>query len=145
MPRYTPRTKTFTMPDLTGRFPPAGNPPDGYVITYVATDGYYYPKPTSKLLVISTPSGAGSPYNVLAEDVVLVPSHAGTYIVNLPVSPTAGTSIFIKDLDGVAATNNISVVSGANIDGAGSYLINTNYSSIRVMYTGTTWTILTKF
>lgn len=131
------------MPDLVDRFGPGGNPPDGYVITYSSLDGYYYPKPTSKLQVISNP--VSSPYNITTEDVVLIPNHAGTFTVNLPVAPTAGTTIYIKDLAGVATANPISVVSAANIDGAGSYSINTNYSAIRVLWTGSTWAILSKF
>lgn len=142
MPRFTPRTKTFVMPDLTDRFT-GGNPPDGYVITYSGLDGYYYPKPTSKLLIISSP--ASSPYNATVEDVVEVQSHAGTFTVNLPVGPTAGTTMYVKDFAGVAAVNPINVVSAANIDGAGTYTINTNYGCVRVTYSGTTWSILSKF
>lgn len=121
-------------------------PPDGYVITYSAVDGYYIPKPTSKLLIISSP--VTSPYNATVEDVVEVQSHAGTFTVNLPVTPPAGTTMYIKDFAGLAATNNINVVSAANIDGAGSYTINTNYGSIRVIFSGGgggTWSILSKF
>ena len=143
MARYTPKSKTFTMPDLVDRFGPGGNPPDGYIITYSAVDGYYYPKPTSKLLAFNT-SPATGPYTVTTEEVVLVPTHSGTYTVNLPVSPTAGTAIYIKDFAGVATANNINIVSAANIDGSGTYTINTNYGSVRVMYNGTTWSVLAK-
>lgn len=143
MPRFTPKTKTFTMPDVTDRFPTTGNPPDGYVITFSALDGYYYPKPTSKLQTFTSPTT--SPYNVGAEDVVLVQTHVGTFTVNLPASPAAGTMVFIKDAAGVALTNNISVVSAALIDGATPYTINTGYGCVKVIFDGTTWSVLSKF
>jgi len=142
MPRFTPKTKNFVMPDLTDRFS-GGNPPDGYVITYSAIDGYYYPKPTAKTLAFSTAPAVG-PYTITTEEVVLVPTHAGTYTVNLPVGPTAGTAIYVKDAAGVAGSNNISIASAANIDGSGTYIINTNYGSVRLMYNGTTWSVLAK-
>lgn len=142
MPRYTPRSRTFSMPELLDRFP-GGNPPDGYVITYSAIDGYYYPKPTAKTLAFSTAPGVG-PYSVTTEEVVLVPNHTGTYTVNLPIGPTAGTAIYVKDFAGVAATHNINIVTAANIDGASPYVISTNYGSVRLLYNGTTWSVLAK-
>jgi hypothetical protein len=143
MPRFTPKTKVFQMPDLVDRFPTQGLPPDGYVVTFSATDGYYYPKPTSKLQILSAP--VSSPYNATVEDVVLVQTHSGTFIVNLPVAPPLGTRMWVKDFAGVAGANQINVVSGANIDGTGTYSITANYGSVGVVYTGTTWTIITKF
>ena len=143
MPRFTPRTKNFVMPDLADRFGTSGLPPDGYVVTFSGVDGYYYPKPTSKLQIISSP--VSSPYNATVEDVVLVQTHAGPFTVNLPVGPQAGFIIYVKDFAGVSAANPITVASGANIDGTGTYIINTNYSAIRVLYNGTTWSILSKF
>ena len=149
MPRFTPRTKAFVMPDLVDRFPApgggpvGGNPPDGYVITYSATDGYYFPKPTSKLLVFSSPSS--SPYSVALEDTVLVQNHAGTFTVNLPVGPQPGFNVIIKDFAGVALANPINVAAAALIDGATPYVINVNYGAVRVMYNGTTWSIVGKF
>jgi hypothetical protein len=144
MPRFTPKTKAFTMPDLVDRFGlPFGNPPDGYVVTYSAVDGYYYPKPTSKLQIISAP--VSSPYNATVEDVVLVQTHAGTFTVNLPVGPPQGTKMYIKDFAGVATVNPINVVSGANIDGTGTYSISINYGAVELVYSGTTWSILSKY
>lgn len=142
MPRFVPKTKTFSMPDLVGRFPPQGLPPDGYVITFSAIDGYYYPKPTSKLQILSTP--VSSPYTATVEDVVLVQNHSGTFVVNLPVGPPAGTMMVIKDFAGAAALNPINVTSAANIDGTSPYVISVNFGSVRVVYSGTTWSILDK-
>lgn len=143
MPRFIPRDKTFVMPELNDRFPPAGSPPDGYVITYSAIDGYYFPKATSKLLTFSSPGT--SPHTIVAEDTVLVQNHAGTFTVNLPIAPTAGFNVIIKDFAGVALANPINVVAAALIDGVSPYVINVNYGSVRVMYNGSTWSIIGKF
>lgn len=142
MTTNTPRTKTFTIPDMSDRYPGAA-PPDGYVITYVASDGYYIAKPPSKLLVIAT--AVSTPYNIGNEDVTLV-SHAGAFQVNLPNVPLAGTVIYIKDFSGNASAFNITVSPGATtIDGAGSYIINTNFGTVRTVFNGASWAILSKF
>lgn len=143
MPRFTSRNKTFVLPELNDRFPPTGNPPDGYIITYSAIDGYYLPKATSKLLAFSNPST--SPYTIVTEDTVLVQNHAGTFTVNLPISPTAGFNVIIKDFAGVALANPINVVAAALIDGVSPFVINTNYGAVRVIYNGSTWSIIGKF
>ncbi len=117
-------------------------PPDGYILTYSATDGYYIPRIPALMSVSSTSS---SPYSATTEDVVLVLSHAGTFTVNLPISPTTNRAIFIKDFAGVAAANPINVVAAALIDGATPYVINVAYGVVRVLYNGTTWSILSNF
>lgn len=123
---------------------PVTNPPDGYVLTYSNIDGYYVGKPLPQpLLSIASPNT--SPFNATTQEAVLVQSHTGVFTVNLPVSPTAGKIIYIKDFGGVAAVHNISVVSGQLIDGAGNYTINTNFGCVKVLFDGTTWSILTKF
>jgi hypothetical protein len=134
MPTPLVNTRTFTGANIT--------PPDGYVVTYSAVDGYYVPKPNSKIQALTNPSS--TPYTVLNEDVVLV-THAGVFTVNLPVGPQTGYSVIIKDFSGTANTNNITVSSGALIDGAATYAINTNFGAVRVVFTGTTWSILSKF
>lgn len=136
-------SKTLTTPDMTDRFPPAGNPPDGYVITYSAADGYYLARPSPRILTIAT--APGTPYNVGIEDVVLVPVHAGIFTVNLPISPLVGTTVRIKDFAGVAAANNINVATAQLIDTVNPYVINTNFGTVMVTFTGSTWSILSKF
>lgn len=62
--------------------------------------------------------------------------------VNLPVGVT-GTVYRIKDGKGDASANNITVAPAAgNIDGAATYVINTNYGSIDLVYNGTIWNVL---
>jgi len=142
MATTTPITKTLTLPDMTVRYPPVGNPPDGYVITFSASDGYYLAKPQTRILNLNTVSS--TPYTVGNEDVTLV-SHAGAFVVNLPSSPLVGTSIFVKDFTGNAVTFNITVNAPGNIDGSPSYTINTNYGVLRAVFSGATWVILDKF
>ncbi len=148
MTTFTPNTQTLVIPLMADRFPsstPPGLPPDGYVIAFDAADGYYIARPSSKLLILTNPTvaPAGS-YNYGTEDATLI-SHTGTATVNLPTTPPTGTSVHVKDFSGNAATQNITVSSAQLIDGSATYQINTNYGSIRAVFTGTTWAILTKF
>ena len=142
MATITPRTFTLVIPDMTDRYPPTGNPPDGYVITFSAGDGYYIARPSPRILNMAT--APSTPYSAGTEDVVLVPNHVGLFTVNIPFSPLVGTTIRIKDLAGVAAANNINVASTQLIDGANPYVINTNYGAIMITFTGTTWAVLSK-
>ncbi len=142
MATITPRTFTLVIPDMTDRYPPGGNPPDGYVITFSAGDGYYIARPSPRILNIAT--APSTPYNVGTEDVVLVPNHVGLFTVNVPFSPLVGTTIRIKDSAGVAAANNINIATTQLIDGANPYVINTNYGAIMITFTGSTWAVLSK-
>jgi hypothetical protein len=61
--------------------------------------------------------------------------------VVLPASVT-GKVFIVKDAAGVAAINPITVTAtGANIDGAASAIINTNYGSLTFIFNGTEWNI----
>lgn len=147
MPTNKPQTKTLVLPDMADRFPssiPPGLPPDGYVITFSATDGYYLAKPSTRLLILSFPGAGSSPYSVTNEDVVEVPTHAGTFIVNLPVSPLPGTQVYIKDAGGTAASFPINIATAQLVDGSNPYQINNNFGCIKVVFTGSTWSIISK-
>lgn len=129
-------TKTLAMPDVA-------NPPDGYVVTFSGADGYYIPKPLSRILALSTPGS--TPYTPVNEDVVLVPTHSGTFTINLPLGQTPGKFFFVKDFGGVALANNIIVSgNGNNIDGAASQTINTNFGGLQVIWSGTSWSIIAR-
>ena len=133
-------TKTFIGSTVT--------PPDGYVLTYDSIDGYYKPRPLpnpGQIMSLSNPAVASSPYNVGIEDVVPIPSHVGTFIVNLPASPQIGRTIVIKDGYGGAATDQINIAAIPLIDGYAVYPLNTNFGAIRVIFTGTTYLVLSKF
>lgn len=139
----TPKTRTLVLPDLADRFagtPPS--PPDGYVLAWSGTDGYFLPRPSSKILALSFP--VTSPYNVTTEDVVEVPSHAGTFTVNLPVSPLPGTNVYIKDIAGTAAANPINIATTQLVDTQNPYQITNNFGCVKVVFTGTTWSVISK-
>lgn len=60
--------------------------------------------------------------------------------VTLNVSPFAGQVLVIKDAKGDASTFNITITpSMGNIDASATYVINTDYGSVRLVYTGTQW------
>jgi hypothetical protein len=61
----------------------------------------------------------------------------------LPAAPTNGRQIIIKDAGGTFGTYNLTVNgNGKNIDGAGTFVMNNNYSSITLYYNGTQWLII---
>lgn len=86
-----------------------------------------------------------SPYVVLVTDNYLsVDSSGGTITVQLPNAATLGSVWIIKDRTGSAATNNITVttVGGAvNIDGATTFVMNTDYEAIQVIGNGSTYEV----
>lgn len=62
---------------------------------------------------------------------------------NLFATPATGSFIIIKDCKGDGATNNITVTPAAgNIDGAGTFVINSNYGVWRGVYTGAAWSTM---
>ncbi len=92
-------------------------------------------------VTIKTPGAY--PYTTIPQDnLILVDTSSARSIVPL-ASPTTGQVHRIKDNVGSAAANNITITpSGKNIDGAASYVINTNYGSVDIIYNGTQWNIL---
>lgn len=86
-----------------------------------------------------------SPYVVTATDTYLgVDSSGGAIQINLPNAPAIGRVFYIKDRTATADTNNITVttVGGVvNIDGATTFVMNTEYESINVLFDGTTYQI----
>lgn len=90
-------------------------------------------------------STATSPYVVTAtDDFIGVDCSGGAIQVNLPDAPTTGRIFVIKDFTGSAATHNITVttVGGVvTIDGATTYVMNTNFQSVQVLFDGTRYEI----
>lgn len=83
-------------------------------------------------------------YQVLVTDYIVgVTSTAAARTITMPnTGMTVGQSWTIKDESGAAVVNNITVSgNGANIDGAASYPINTNYGSITLYWNGTNFFI----
>lgn len=86
-----------------------------------------------------------SPYVVLTTDQYLsVDCSGGPITVELPNAPVTGRVFIIKDRTGNAATNNITVTSVGgvlNIDGATTFVMNTAYESIEVIFNGTNYEV----
>lgn len=86
-----------------------------------------------------------TPYVVLSTDEYLSVDCSGMAItVNLPNAPATGRSYIIKDRTGNAFTNNITVttVGGVvDIDGATTFVMNTNFEAIQVLFNGTSYEI----
>jgi hypothetical protein len=83
------------------------------------------------------------PYTTTPQDGLIKVDTSSARTITPLASPTTGQMHIIKDTVGSAAANNITVTpSGKNIDGAASFVINTNYASITICFTGTEWSIL---
>jgi hypothetical protein len=99
----------------------------------------------ASVLTITSVNHAASPYTVLAADEFLaVQSSGGAITIKLPNAPTTGRVIYIKDSNGAANANPISVttVGGTvTIDGSTTYTINTNYGSISVLFDGSNYEV----
>lgn len=88
---------------------------------------------------------AATPYVVLATDYYLsVDTSALAITIQLPDAPTSNRLFVIKDRTGTAGTRNITVttVGGAVlIDGAATFIMNTDYQAINLVFNGTTYEI----
>jgi hypothetical protein len=88
---------------------------------------------------------ASGPIAVATSDYVIIvrKTTGAATTVDLPVSPTVGQTFVIKDGKGDAHTNNITLIpASGTIDGATTYVMNTNYASKEIIYTGVEWSVL---
>ena len=119
-------------------------PSDGYLLGFQASTGLWIP--------VNVPSGinrnvhsvitfALSPFTILTtDDFIPVNVTGGAVTVNLPASPVLGKGYTIAHVAGNAATNNITVSgNGHNILGVGTFVINTNFQTLTVVFDGTNW------
>lgn len=86
-----------------------------------------------------------TPYVVLLTDDFLgVDSSGGPIQINLPNAPATGRVWVIKDTTGSANTNNITVTTVGGVvlvDAAATYVMNTQYSAINVLFNGTKYLV----
>lgn len=81
--------------------------------------------------------------SVVSDHIVFVNKPGAAAEITLPASPVSGLEYIVKDTSGAAASFNVTVNgNGKNIDGSGTYVISTNYGSVRVLYDGTEWWVL---
>lgn len=88
-------------------------------------------------------AGASTTLSAVTDYYLCVKKTSGSATtVNLPASPPTGLIYLIKDCKGDASTNNITITPNAGtIDGASTYVINTNYQATGVVYNGTEWSV----
>jgi hypothetical protein len=82
-----------------------------------------------------------TPFTATLANYYLAINVAAPTSVILPVSFT-GTVFVIKDIDGDAITNPITITASTTIDGAASATINSPYGSITLIFNGTEWNIV---
>jgi hypothetical protein len=83
-----------------------------------------------------------TPYNVLFSDYMLAVDVEGPATIVLPIAPI-GTVFIVKDIDGDAATNPITIAGlGSTIDGSPTATIDAPYGSITLIFNGTEWSIV---
>lgn len=95
---------------------------------------------------------AGKPVRIVTTDVnidradylvVVVHNSACISSAFLPANPTVRETHVIKDGKGDAASNNITVVGSPNtIDGASTFVMNSNYQAVQVTFTGLEWSVI---
>jgi trimeric autotransporter adhesin len=130
----------------TGATPTAANLSAGTGVTITNGAGTIQISASGTSTLNYTPvNHAASPYTVVATDQYLgVNSTAGVVSILLPNAPATGRTYVIKDSNGQAATNNITVTTvggSVTIDGATSYVMKTNYQAIQVIFNGTSYEV----
>ena len=84
-----------------------------------------------------------TPFNVLLGDYFLAVNVTAPSSIVLPLGAPIGTVFIVKDTSGLAATNPITITATAStIDGAASYILNTNYGSVTFVRTSTEWSVV---
>jgi len=97
------------------------------------------------ILILNYTLVTTSPYVVQATDSFIGVQTSTTAItIELPDSPTIGRVYVIKDIDGTAYLHNITVttVGGVvDIDSAPTYIMNSSFQSIQLLFNGTEYLI----
>ncbi len=104
-------------------------------------DGINNPSPSARINTIRSASSSAD--NISATDYFVCPANSvGSATETLPPSPVAGQPFVVKDCNGASHSNNITIIpSSGTIDGASSYVMNVNYESVTIMYSGTQWLV----
>jgi hypothetical protein len=75
-----------------------------------------------------------------ADEVISIGTLAAPITITLPAGPATGDTYTVKDANGSANANTITVSgNGVNIDGLSSILLTTNYTQATFVYNGSTW------
>jgi len=85
-------------------------------------------------------AAGSSPFTITGTAVFVGVTNAAATTVKMPAASAVGDWYVVTDPLGQAGSNNITVDgNGKNINGASTYVISTNYDSVRVFYTGSEW------
>jgi hypothetical protein len=82
-----------------------------------------------------------TPYAVVLTEYYLAVDVVGPASLVLPIAPV-GTVFVVKDIDGDADTNPITVTATTTIDGSATATINSPYGSLTFIFNGTEWNIV---
>lgn len=97
-------------------------------------------------IVVPIAVTSSTPYVVTDSDYsIFMNSSGGARTVQLPDAPNTGRTFVIKDSNGSANTNNITIttVGGAvNIDGATTFVMNSQYESVSVIFNGSSYMVV---
>jgi hypothetical protein len=123
---------------------------DGYndqTLYSMNTDGYWFQVGAAtggSKTGITNITSSNSPYNVVSTDnIIAANSTGGPITINLPSSPNEGDVYQVKDSNGTAVTNNITVNgSGHNLDGSPNYVMSVDYESLDLVFNGSQWSVL---
>ena len=119
--------------------------PGGVNITTIGNAGTNTVTIYGNILTYKSIDDLDSPYTVAATDYYISADvSTGPITVKLPSAPTTGTIFCIKDKAGMSGTNNITVTTVTGIvliDGAFSFVMNTNYESVSVIFNGVSYEI----
>lgn len=89
---------------------------------------------------------ADTPYTVTAtDDVIGADVTAGVITIRVPNAPSTGRTFTIKDISGLAAASNITITTPGgivNIDDATTFVIDTAYQAVEIMFNGTKYIII---
>lgn len=95
---------------------------------------------TGKVRTVTTSTGT-----LTNTDRVVLCNRAGTVGLTLPSSPRAGQLVDVSDISGAAALNNITITpSSGTINGAATQVLKTDYASVKLIFDGTNWFMLSK-
>lgn len=149
--KITPLTAKGDLLTFNGTNPvnlPVGADNTVPVADSTAPDGIAWKTPPRR--VPSLTVAPATPHLLLnTEEFIEVDASASAIVINLSLGATytPGFIFTIKDLNGDAATNNITVNAsgGQMIDGATSYIINTNYGLVSFFWNGISWVVTNKF
>lgn len=99
------------------------------------------PGPAGTPGLVPTTVVTTTPYAATLTDYYLAVNVVGPASIVLPVAPV-GTVFIVKDTDGDANTNPITITASTTIDGAASATINSPYGSLTFIFNGTEWNIV---